>query len=95
MLNLIITWDDPTERLLYGAPDPYLALFECRHDVDYQHHHNEVNPPTGPGGPKPPEPPDPDPDPGPGPDPHANPRTGTRAGTRADAGTDSRVAEPA
>ena len=33
MLNLIITWDDPTERLLYGAPDPYLALFECRHDV--------------------------------------------------------------
>ena len=69
MLHLIITWDDPTERLLYGAPDPYLALFECRHDVGYQHHHNEVNPPTGPGGPKPPDPPD--------------PAAGERGGTRA------------
>ena len=62
MLNLIITCDDPTERLLYGEPDPWLAQFECRHDVGYQHHHNVVNPPTGPGGPQPPDPPDP-PDP--------------------------------
>ena len=62
MLNLIITCDDPTERLLYGESDPWLAQFECRHDVGYQHHHNVVNPPTGPGGPQPPDPPDP-PDP--------------------------------
>ena len=93
MLNLTISFDDPTERLLYGAPDPYLALFECRHEVDWQHHHNEVNPPTGPTGPEPPEPPDTvrhvhaiD----------ANPRPGPRPDfVRADAGTDSRVAEPA
>ena len=59
MLNLTISFDDPIERMLYGDPDPYLALFECRHDVGYQHFHNEVNPPTGPTGPEPPDPPDP------------------------------------
>ena len=72
MLNLLISFDDPMERLLYGEPDPWLAQFECRHDVGYQHFHNDVNPPTGPGGPEPepePEPEGPDSTPQPEPDP--------------------------
>ena len=76
MLNLIVSFDDPMERLLYGEPDPGLALFECRHDVGYQHHHNTVNPPTGPGGPEPepePEPEGPDSTPQPDPEPDPDP----------------------
>ena len=30
MLNLLISCDDPMERLLYGEPDPWLRSFECR-----------------------------------------------------------------
>ena len=90
MLNVIIPCDGPmmVDRLLYGEPDPWLAQFECRHDVGYQHHHNEVNPPTGPGGPEP----EPEPEP---PDACAC-ACASRAGTvRAIAGTGYRVAEPA
>lgn len=32
MKNLLIEFDDPIERLLYGEPDPWLQLFECRHE---------------------------------------------------------------
>ena len=38
MLKLIISFGEPMERLLYGEPDSWLAQFECRHDVGYQHH---------------------------------------------------------
>ena len=31
MLNLLIQFDDPIERLLNGEPDPWLRLFEPRH----------------------------------------------------------------
>ena len=34
MLNMTITFDAPTERLLYGNPDPWLASFECRRTRD-------------------------------------------------------------
>ena len=40
MLNLIISFDDPMERLLYGEPDPWLAQFECRHR-DVTIHYND------------------------------------------------------
>ena len=30
MLHLLISCDDPMERLLYGEPDPWLRSFECR-----------------------------------------------------------------
>ena len=33
MLNLLISCDDPMERLLYGEPDPWLALHQCRHVI--------------------------------------------------------------
>ena len=58
MRNLLITFDDPMERLLYGEPDPWLELFECRHETGYQHHHKDVNPPAGPGDPGEIDPPD-------------------------------------
>ena len=32
MKNLLIQFDDPMERLLYGEPDEWLALHVCRHD---------------------------------------------------------------
>ena len=50
-------FDDATARR------PFVAR---RHDVGYQHHHNEVNPPSGPGDPEPepstPAPPTPEPE---------------------------------
>ena len=43
MLTLIITCDDPMERLLYGEPDPWLSLWECKHyDAGFpEHTHND------------------------------------------------------
>ena len=43
MLNLIISFDDPIERLLYGEPDPFLSLWECKHyDAGFpEHTHND------------------------------------------------------
>ena len=43
MLNLIISCDDPMERLLYGEPDPCLSLWECKHyDAGFpEHTHND------------------------------------------------------
>ena len=43
MLNLIISFDDPMERLLYGEPDPCLSLWECKHyDAGFpEHTHND------------------------------------------------------
>ena len=38
MLNLIISCDDPIERLLYGEPDPWLGLMMPRHDADGRGH---------------------------------------------------------
>ncbi len=42
MKNLLIELDDPIERLLYGEPDPWLALHECRetggnNNLDFAH----------------------------------------------------------
>ena len=34
MLNMTITFDAPTERLLCGNPDPWLTSFECRRTRD-------------------------------------------------------------
>ena len=31
MLSSLLTPDDPMEQLIYGEPDPWLRLFECRH----------------------------------------------------------------
>ena len=30
IMNLLISFDDPMERLIRGEPDPFLAQFECR-----------------------------------------------------------------
>ena len=38
MLNLLISCDDPMERLLYGEPDPWLGLMMPRHDADGRGH---------------------------------------------------------
>ena len=32
MLHLLISFDGPEDRLLYGKPDPWLAEFECRNN---------------------------------------------------------------
>ena len=46
MLNLLISFEDEhdIERLLYGEPDPWLRLFECRHWAAYAHYHQPDDP---------------------------------------------------
>ena len=44
MLSLLIQFDDPIERLLYGEPDEWLRLHEPRHYLPERHFHDRYWP---------------------------------------------------